>query len=114
MVDVAGRADDNVSHGDVLMVIGLIALLTGSLVYCVLAMIAAYRYRRSGAPLLNGYPPVSVLRPLSGAADNTEANLRSVFVQRYPQFEVLLSVHEPNDPAAALAERVMREFPSVP
>jgi ceramide glucosyltransferase len=92
----------------------LIALLTGSLVYCVLAMIGAWRYGQSGAPLLKEFPAVSVLRPLAGAADNTEANLRSVFRQKYPDFEVLLSVHEEADPAAALARRVMAEFPHVP
>jgi ceramide glucosyltransferase len=96
------------------MVIGLLMLLAGSLAYCLLAIIAAARFRVSGAALLPGYPPVSVLRPLSGAADNTEPNLRSVFMQRYPQFEVLLSVHEESDPAAAIARRVMAEFPAIP
>jgi ceramide glucosyltransferase len=92
----------------------LLALLTGSLVYCVLAMIAAYRYRQSGLPLLKVFPPVSVLRPLSGAVDNTEENLRSVFAQEYAAFEVLLSVHEATDPATAIAKRVMAQFPHVP
>ncbi|MES1258908.1 MAG: bacteriohopanetetrol glucosamine biosynthesis glycosyltransferase HpnI [Acidobacteriota bacterium] len=91
-----------------------LALLTGSLVYCVIAMVAAWRYRRSGAPLLQVFPPVSVLRPLAGAEDNTEANLRSLFAQQYPAFEVLLSVHDPADPAAAVARRVMADFPHVP
>ncbi|MDQ1468810.1 MAG: ceramide glucosyltransferase [Bryobacterales bacterium] len=64
--------------------------------------------------MLQTFPPVTVMRPLSGAADNTEANLRSVFRQDYPDFEVLLSVHEKTDPAAAVAERVMADFPNVP
>ena len=55
-----------------------------------------------------------MLRPLAGAADNTEANLRSLFAQNYPDFEVLLSVHEPSDPAAPIALRVMAEFPHTP
>jgi len=97
-----------------LLVAPLLALLTGSLVYCVLAMIGAFRYRHSGAPVLAKFPPVSVLRPMAGAEDNTEANLRSLFAQQYPEFEVLLSVHDAADPAAAVARRVMAEFPSVP
>ena len=92
----------------------LIALLTGSVIYCILAVIAAARYKASGAPLLESPPPVSVLRPLAGAEDNTEANLRSLFAQRYPAFEVLLAVHDADDPAAALARRVMAESPGVP
>jgi ceramide glucosyltransferase len=93
----------------------LLALLTGSLVYCLLAIRGALLYLRSGAARLTDYPPVSVLRPMAGAEDNTEANLRSVFEQRYAgEFEVLLSVHEESDPAAAVARRVMADFPGVP
>jgi len=77
-------------------------------------MIGAWRYKSTRAPLLKEFPPVSVLRPLAGAEDNTEANLRSVFTQRYPDFEVLLSVHDANDPAAAVARRVMEVFPAIP
>ncbi len=78
-------------------------------------MRGAILYLRSGAPRLGIFPPVSVLRPMSGAEDNTEANLRSVFGQKYEaEFEVLLAVHEESDPAAAIARRVMAEFPNVP
>src|SRR5581483_7370684 len=120
-------AYDNVSHGAVLIVSAgqgrvngyvylapLLALFAGSLVYCVLAVIGAFRYLRSGAVRLREFPAVSVLRPLSGAEDNTEENLRSVFAQDYPDFEVILSVHEAHDPAAAIARRVMADYPRVP
>ena len=61
-------------------------------------------------------PPVSVLRPLFGKAeDGAEANLRSLFDQQYPDFEVLLSVHEESDTAAsAVARQMMAAFPHVP
>ncbi len=77
-------------------------------------MRGAYSYLKSGAPRLAAWPAVSVLRPLAGAQDNTEANLRSLFAQRYSEFEILLAVHEESDPAAAIARRVMAEFPGVP
>jgi ceramide glucosyltransferase len=89
------------------------ALWTGSSVYCVLAMVAAHRYRRSGAREPAEFPPVSVLRPMAGAADNTESNLRTLFEQDYPRFEILLSVHEESDPAAGIARRVMRDYPDI-
>ncbi len=92
----------------------LVALLIGSVVYCVLAIIGAARYMMTRAPHLASPPPVSVLRPLAGAEDNTEANLRSLFTQAYPEFEILLAVHDSADPAAAVARRVMLEFPAVP
>ncbi|MEP6714078.1 MAG: glycosyltransferase [Terriglobia bacterium] len=94
--------------------VALFLIWTGSVVYCVLAVIAAWKYRSSGAPSLSEFPPLSVLRPLAGAADNTEANLRSLFEQHYPQLEILLTVHEESDPAAAVARRVMRDFPHIP
>jgi ceramide glucosyltransferase len=97
----------------VFIVVPLMALLLGSIVYCALTMIAAARYLRSGAPRARVLPPLSVLRPLSGAEDNTEANLRSLFGQEYPEFEVLLSVHDEADPAAAIARRVMADYPNV-
>jgi ceramide glucosyltransferase len=59
-------------------------------------------------------PAVSILRPLAGAEDNTEANLRSLFEQRYAEFEVLLSVHDEADPAASIARRVMADYPRIP
>lgn len=97
----------------ILLVAPLLAVLLGSMVYCVLAVIGAARYLKSRAPLLRAFPPLSVLRPLAGAQDNTEANLRSLFEQRYPGFEVLLSVHEDTDPAAAIARRVIAAYPHV-
>lgn len=57
---------------------------------------------------------MSVLRPLAGAEDNTEDNLRSLFCQQYRDLEVLLSVHDASDPAAAIASRVMADFPHIP
>jgi ceramide glucosyltransferase len=92
----------------------LLALLAGSVVYCALTVIAAARYKQSGTPRLRDLPPLSVLRPMAGAEDNTEPNLRSLFDQQYPDFEVLLSVHEDSDPAASLARRVMADYPYVP
>jgi ceramide glucosyltransferase len=96
-----------------ILVTPLLVLLAGSIVYCVLAVIGAARYRASRAPRLKVFPPVSVLRPLHGAADNTEVNLRSLFEQQYADFEVLLSVHEDSDAAAAIARKVMDEYPDV-
>jgi ceramide glucosyltransferase len=102
----------------VFIVVPLMALLLGSVVYCALAILAAARYLRSGAKsraqIRSSLPPLSVLRPLSGAADNTEANLRSLFEQQYPEFEILLSIHDEADPAALIARRVMAAYPHIP
>jgi ceramide glucosyltransferase len=94
--------------------IPLIGLVSGSIVYCVLAIIAAARYRKSGVAPLRHFPPVSVLRPMAGDRDNTEAGLRTVFEQDYPDFEVILGAASPDDAAVPIARRLMAEHPERP
>jgi hypothetical protein len=90
------------------------ALVTGSLVYCILTIIAAIRYRRVRPPELRAPAPVSVLKPLAGVDDGLESNLRTFFEQDYPDFEILFAVRSANDPAIAVAERLRTEYPRVP
>jgi ceramide glucosyltransferase len=95
-----------------LWLIPLIVLVGGSIGYCALAILAAIRYRNSGVVSLREFPAVSVLRPMSGDRDNTEAGLRSVFEQDYPEFEVILGAASPNDLAVPIARRIMAEYPA--
>src|SRR6201994_2064729 len=94
----------------VILVIGLAALLTGSLVYCVLIVIAARKFLSTRLPAPGLQPAISVLKPLCGHDEGLEENLRSFFVQDYPKYEVLLGVHSLDDPAVAVAEKVIAEF----
>ncbi|HUJ20984.1 MAG TPA: bacteriohopanetetrol glucosamine biosynthesis glycosyltransferase HpnI [Bryobacteraceae bacterium] len=92
----------------------LLALVTGSLVYCALVMIAARAYLRQRPANLSAAPPISVLSPLEGIEDGLERNLRSFFEQRYPAFELLFAVRRADDPALDVVRRLMAEFPGVP
>jgi len=92
----------------------LLTVIAGSLVYCVLAVVAAVRYRRVRPPKLRAAPPISILKPLSGAEEGLEENLRSFFEQRYPAFEILMAVRCSTDPAAAVAEKLRARYPAVP
>ena len=94
----------------VILTTALAVLLTGSLVYCVLIMVATRRYLSASRPAPGDKPPVSVLKPLCGHDDGLEENLRSFFVQDYPEYEVLLGVHRRDDPAVPVAEKIMDEF----
>jgi ceramide glucosyltransferase len=92
----------------------LLVLVTASLAYCVLAMIAAGKYRAVHPMGLRMTPPMSVLKPLAGLDDGLEDNLRTFFEQRYERFEILFAVRSPQDPAVPLVERLRAEYPAVP
>jgi ceramide glucosyltransferase len=85
-------------------------LLAGSLIYCVLIVISTRRFLRAVLPPAGDLPPVSILKPLCGQDEGLEENLRSFFVQQYPDYEVLLGVHSEDDPAAAMAARIISEY----
>src|SRR5690348_4826538 len=91
----------------------LLLLLTGSLVYAVMTIAAAWLYLRQRPGELREPVAISVLRPLSGVDDGLEENLRSLFRQEYSEFELLFAVHREGDPAAAVVEKLRREFPAV-
>ncbi|MGL3607180.1 ceramide glucosyltransferase [Rhizobium sp. G187] len=59
-------------------------------------------------------PPVTVLRPLCGLENNLERCLTTTFELDWPDYEVILCIADPDDPAAAVARRIMTEHPSIP
>lgn len=92
----------------------LAVVVCGSLVYCVLAVMAALRYRGVRPAELRATPPISVLKPLAGVDDGLEENLRSFFEQKYPDFEILFAVRNGKDPAVQLVEKLRAHYPSIP
>ncbi len=91
------------------------AILTGSLVYCVLVVVAVGRYREVRPPAVSPAVPISILKPLAGLDQGLEANLRSFFEQKYAgDFEILFALRTDADPAAPLVEALRAEYPDVP
>ncbi|HEY6393642.1 MAG TPA: glycosyltransferase, partial [Bryobacteraceae bacterium] len=87
-------------------------LLAGSLIYCVLIVLAARSYLAQRIPAGNHPAPISVLKPLSGIDEGLETNLRSFFEQDHPEYEILFAVREVDDPAAGIVAVLRKEFPS--
>lgn len=81
-----------------------------------LGVIATVQHTSRRPPVLpeSELPPVSLLKPIKGAEESLEANLRSFYEQEYPSFEVVFSTTEPNDPALPVARRVAADYPDVP
>ena len=55
-------------------------------------------------------PPVSCLKPIKGLDIDTYENYASFFQQDYPEYEIVFCI-DPDDPALAIIERLVREFP---
>jgi ceramide glucosyltransferase len=91
------------------------ALVLGSIVYSVLAVVAARHYLAGRSPRQDGPPPgVSILKPLAGAEDGLEENLRSFFAQDYPDFEILFAVRHADDAAVPVVRQLQVEYPAIP
>jgi ceramide glucosyltransferase len=94
-------------------IVGLTGLLfaAGYAVLNVLAMLVWGR-RRPLAPCAPA--PVTLLKPLCGAEPGLYEHLRSFCRQDYGQYQIIFGVRDPGDPACAVVERLMAEFPSLP
>ena len=92
----------------------LLFLLAGSLVYCVLTVVAARKYLAVPPPQPGQPVPISVLKPLHGVDEGLDDNLRSFFQQDYADYELLFAVHQADDSAVAVLERVRAEFSERP
>jgi ceramide glucosyltransferase len=92
-----------------------VAVLAGALVYPVLTILAARRYRLAQPPALGPAPePISILKPLAGLDLGLESNLRTFFEQDYPgDFEILFAVRSADDPAVPTVEKLRGEYPRV-
>jgi len=64
---------------------------------------------RSGSP--SAARPMSVLKPIRGADDDTYENLKSFIEQDHPEYEVIFGVADPEDPAAKVVNKLISEFP---
>ncbi len=76
-------------------------------------MVAARNYLKIPPPRVVSIEPVSILKPLFGADEGLEENLRSFYEQKYPTFELLLAVNHPTEFGAQVARKLMSEYPNV-
>ncbi len=61
---------------------------------------------REGPTFTGPFPHVSILKPLKGIDDNLFDNLESFCMQDYPEFEIIFSLRDRNDPAYKVARKI--------
>lgn len=91
----------------------LLPAVTGS-VYGMLCSLAVLRFCRQHCSCPVGQasylPPVTVLKPVYGLEKHLRANLRSICVQDYPEYQVVFCIQDPDDPALPLVWDIQEEF----
>jgi ceramide glucosyltransferase len=70
---------------------------------------SAFVRRSLALPLAAFAPPASIILPCKGQDQDLEANLRALFQQDYPRYEIIFVVATTSDAALPLLERVMAE-----
>ena len=82
-------------------------LVYGSVNVCALLLFA----RQRPAPRTGiGLPAVTILKPICGLEKDLERNIRSCCEQDYPDYQVVLSVQRPDDPALPLLNALASEY----
>ncbi|WP_199322619.1 MULTISPECIES: bacteriohopanetetrol glucosamine biosynthesis glycosyltransferase HpnI [Calothrix] len=58
-------------------------------------------------------PPVTILKPICGVDRDAEENLASFCQQDYPAYQIIFAVRDREDPAIAIIEQLIQQFPNV-
>ncbi len=84
--------------------------------YYLLVLVAAWRWQKGSSrlPVPASPQPVSILKPLRGRDPRFYEAILSHALQRYPEFEILFGVSDPDDPALEDVDRLRREYPGLP
>jgi ceramide glucosyltransferase len=90
-----------------------VGLVVFSSLYWLVALHCAARLRGLRASRAEHVPPISILKPVRNADEHLYANLRSFCEQDYPVYEILFGVRSDDDPAVAVVERLIRDFPQL-
>lgn len=99
---------------DFLQWILLVPVIVGS-VYGFLCLLTMRRFQAHASERVEappgGWPAVTILKPICGLDKGLEENLRSACSQDYPEYQVVLSAQDENDPAVPVMQKIRKEFP---
>ncbi len=98
-----------------LIEIVLILLIAAGSFYCLFSIVCVLEFfgARKGEPRDAPSVPVSIVKPLKGMDPELPENLRSFFIQDYPEYEVLLGFTDESDRALPAAREMAAASESV-
>jgi ceramide glucosyltransferase len=59
------------------------------------------------------HPAITILKPICGLDDQAYENFASFCRQDYPQYEIIFSVRDANDPGIAVVQQIIQDFPEL-
>ena len=87
----------------------------GGSIYGILCLFTIWLFRTqppsSSPSSFSHWPPVTILKPVCGLEKNQKSNLRSACLQDYPEFQVVFSVQNYDDPALPALKEIQQEYP---
>ncbi|MDH5491932.1 MAG: glycosyltransferase [Myxococcales bacterium] len=92
-----------------------LALIATTTLWILGGLVALARVRRRSrlGSLPGPLESVSVLKPLCGADDSLEANLRTFFEQDHDDYELIFGLKGEDDPALEIVRRLRSEYPDL-
>jgi ceramide glucosyltransferase len=96
-------------------VVAVLVVATFPLIYylwaCFAAIAFSRRAKQQASPTPTFEPPVSILKPVHGVDFASYENYASFCNQDYPEYEILFAVNDESDPAIAVVQRLIADYP---
>lgn len=83
-------------------------------VYALISVRVTERFFKSARPVASQCPPLTLLKPLSGAERGLGENLKTFCTQDYPSaVQIVFGVQAPDDPAIKIVDALRAAYPNV-
>lgn len=91
----------------------LILCLVAICYYCygIYAAIKFFSYETQIDP--DFHPPISILKPICGLDIDTYENFASFCQQDYPEYQIIFSVRNEDDPSVQIVKQIIDDFPKI-
>jgi ceramide glucosyltransferase len=89
----------------------LLILCFSAFVFYCLAIYSALLHFKPQPVDVDFHPPVTILKPICGLDADAYVNLASFCQQDYPDYQIIFSVRDANDPGIPVIQQIIHDFP---